>query len=148
MYIVCRCVKLKRQPNLLHRSCNNGEFYDSDDSVLNGNRINNLLKAFDNIFNTLNTEYANNSECVKSVQQYLCYYYFLLCNKENGEIVPVCNNSCRLLFNNDDCFDLMTIASQELRIHNIIAPDETCSSTHRSFINQPQVSDNCKDIKG
>ena len=146
-----RCVRLRRQNQppvrLLPMSCNNLRFYDNDDAVFNGSRINLLPKVLDRINNR--TESADNPECAESLQQYLCHYYFPLCNLTTGEIIPVCDNSCELLMENDNCNDLFTIASQELGSSNISIPDTTCLRTHRMFNNRPpSVSDKCSEIEG
>lgn len=146
-------MRIRRQgqgPNrLLPRSCNNVEFYDNDDAVFNGSQNNRLRRALDTTFDTLNAESASNSECVEPVQQYLCHYYFPLCNMTTGEVIPVCNNTCKLLFDNNDCSDLLILASQELSTHNVPVPDQSCSRTHQPFImNPPSISHKCTDIKG
>ena len=141
-----------RRPNqrpvrLLPVSCNNMGFYDNEDAVYNGSRINRLPRVLDNIKSL--TESANNPECAETVQYYLCHYYFPRCNLTTGEIIPVCDSSCELLFDNDNCNELFTIASQELRRSNIPIPDESCLRTHRLFNNRPPPeSDKCTEIEG
>lgn len=136
------------QTRLIPRSCRNVEFYDNDDAVFNGSRINELPRALDNIYNTLTTEYADHSECVESVQKYLCYYYYVLCDETSNEIMPVCEETCHLLFDNDGCSELLVIASEELELCNISAPHESCSQTYRSFISSPTESHDCVEIEG
>ena len=103
----------------------------------------------DIIFDALTTEPASNFECVESVQRYLCYYYFPSCNFETGEIFPVCDESCDLLFDNDDCLGLIMLAYQEFMLNEIsIFPDESCSPTHRPYANTPLVSDDCEELEG
>ena len=143
----CRCVDLRRQRRLLPQFCNNVEFYDSNDAVFNGSKISELLNALDSTHNILNTEFAGNSECLKSVEQYLCYYYFVLCDTTTGQIMPVCEDTCHLLFDNDDCLDALIVASKQLKLRNIPPPDESCSRTHRHFVNSPPES-NCVEIEG
>ena len=149
-----RCAKFRRpRPRqtgdsnapVLPRSCNNREFYSGDDAVFNGNQIRRLGRALDMTFNTLNAE--TDSECVESVQQYLCYYYFPLCDVTTGGINPVCDSSCESLFENDDCSGVLMLASQELRTHNIPTPNELCTRTHQSFVNTT-ISDECIEIEG
>ena len=103
----------------------------------------------DIIFDTLDTEPVSNSQCVESVQRCLCYYYFPSCNIETGEINPVCDDSCNLLFNNDDCLSLITLAYQELMLYDISDfPDESCSQTYRPYRNPVSVSDDCEELQG
>ena len=147
MYL-CRCVVLRRQARLLPQSCRNVEFYDGDDAVFNGSKINDLKRALDNIYNTLTTEYADHSECVESVLKYLCYYYYVMCDVTSDEIMPVCDETCHLLFDNDDCSELLMVASEELELYNIPAPHQSCSQTHRSFVMSPTESHDCVEIEG
>lgn len=137
-------MKLRRQTrnHLLPKICNNQEFYDSNAAVFNGNKTNGLQRTLHKTLTAMNAESTADLECVKSVQQYLCYYYFPLCKRQTGEIMPVCDDSCNLLFSNDNCFALMIVTSQKLSIHNITAPDDSCLSTHRLFVNA-SLSDNC-----
>ena len=144
-------MRLRRQTQppvrLLPMSCNNVSFYDNDDAVFNGSRINLLPRVLDMIKRRI--ESSSNPECAESVQQYLCHYYFPRCNLTTGEIIPVCDSSCELLFNNDSCRGLFTIASQELGRSNIPIPNDTCLRTYRSFnIRPPSVSDECTEIRG
>ena len=142
-----------RGPNQLRplpMSCNNLNFYDSNDAVFNESRIANLQRVLDRIiFRTINAETVDNPECAETVQQYLCHYYFPRCNMTTGEIFPVCDSSCELLMENDDCNDLFMLASQELGRSNLPIPDELCLRTHRSFnIHPPAVSNICTEIEG
>ena len=130
-------------------ACNSLRFYDISDGVFNESRINNLQRVLDRvILNTINARSVDDPECTESVQQYLCHYYFPRCNLTTGEIIPVCNSNCELLFNNDNCRDLFMLASQELRRINLPHPDESCLRTHRLFNNPPSVSDTCTEIEG
>ena len=102
------------------------------------------------IFGTLDM-LTSNSECVESVQQYLCYYYFPPCNIQTGQIYPVCDSSCRVLFNHDNCLSLIAIGYQEFMLHNIserFLPNESCSSTYRPYANPVSVSSECEEIEG
>ena len=108
-----------------------------------------LRRALNIVFDTFDTEPANNSECVESVQQYLCYYYFPSCNFETGEINPVCDDSCDSLFDNDDCLSLIMLAYQQFMLHEIsVIPDESCSQTYRPYANPVSVSDDCEELQG
>ena len=132
---------------VLPRSCNNRGFYHRDGTVFQGKLNSSLGRSLDRTFDTLNTEYSGNSECVESVQRYLCYYYFPLCDISTGEITPVCDSNCESLFGNDDCSDVLAAASEELRTYNVPTPDESCSRTHQPFVN-PSVSNDCIEIEG
>ena len=149
-------MKLRKQTKdssrLLPFSCNNIRFYNSDATIFNGSIIDGLFRAIDNTFTTLNTEYSD-FECVESVQRYLCYYYFPLCNATSnvtaGEIIPTCDDSCQLFFDNDECIDIGMRAAKVFGSHNISAPFTSCVKTHRSFdVNPPSVSDSCIEIRG
>ena len=150
-FLYYRCVRLRSQTRgpvrLLPMSCNNVRFYDNDDAVFNGSRINQLRRVLDTIQRS--TESAINPECAEPIQQYLCYYFFPPCNLMTAEIIPVCNSSCELLFENDNCRELFTLASQEFRRSNIPIPDVTCTRTHRLFNNRPpSMSHQCTEIEG
>ena len=87
--------------------------------------------------------------CVQSVQQYLCYYYYPLCDPTNGDIISVCGDSCNSLFASETvCYDLLMRASEEIRLNSIPVPDNSCSRTHRIFTDPPAVSNNCAKIEG
>ena len=112
-------------------ACDSLRFYDISDGVFNESRIDNLQRVLDRVINnTINAGSVDDPECTESVQQYLCHYYFPRCNLTTGEIIPVCNSNCELLFNNDNCRDLFMLASQELRRNNLPLPDESCLRTH------------------
>ena len=132
---------------VLPRSCNNRGFYHTDDTVFQGNQNNSLGRAIDGTFDNLNAEFSSNSECVESVQRYLCYYYFPLCDMTTGDIIPVCDSNCELLLENVACSNVLVVASEGLRTHNVSIPDESCSRTHQPFIN-PVISNDCIEIEG
>ena len=130
-------------------ACNDLRFYDRNDAVFNKSRIDNLRRVLDRIISqTINAEFVDDPECAETVQRYLCHYYYPRCNIATGEIIPVCDSSCELLFENDNCNDLFMLASQELRRNSLPIPDESCLTTHRSFNNPPPVSNECTEIEG
>ena len=139
-----------RPVRILPMSCNNMGFYDNDDAVFNGGRINALPRVLDTIiFDIINPESTNNSQCSESVQRYLCHYYFPRCDLTTGQVIAVCNTSCESLYSNDDCDVLLMLALEELRSNSIPhIPDESCETTHRSYTNPPSLSDECTEIEG
>ena len=99
-----------------------------------------------------NTSY-NLSPCVTLVENYLCYYYFPRCIMRNNKILPVCRDSCNLLFNNEECSSLLQNALSVVIDHNItLLPDNnSCAMTYRSFTDSDQpinVSEECLEIEG
>ena len=91
---------------------------------------------------------SESNPCVDLMENYLCHYYFPLCNLTTGETTLVCNSSCALLVNNENCSDLRTIANEELEDDDIVPPDDVCLQTHSSYINPPVLSGNCLSIEG
>ena len=87
------------------------------------------------------------------MENYLCHYYFPLCNQTTGEITPVCRSSCALLANNEDCSELVEITNEELvEITNeeLSQVDSigNCLQTYRNYSGVPAVSENCLSIEG
>ena len=82
--------------------------------------------------------------CVELMENYLCHYYFPLCNQTTGEITPVCRSSCALLANNEDCTELMEITNEKLSQFDSIG---SCLQTFRTY-SAPAVSENCLSIEG
>ena len=120
-----------------------------NDGIFSGTRINGLERVLGILFNTsLNAESANASDCAEAVQRYLCYYYFPVCNMTTNEIVPVCTDTCELLYLNDDCLGLLVNASVDLMRESVPVPDDSCTQTSRSFSNVPMISNNCTAIEG
>ena len=150
IHYIHRCTKFRGpQSRSVPMACNNLRFYDRDDAVFNESRIRNLQRVLDRIiFQTINAESVDDPECTESLQRYLCHYYFPRCNMTTGGIIPVCNNNCELLFDNDNCNELFRLASQELNRSNLPIPDASCLTTHVSFNNPPPVSNKCTEIEG
>ena len=78
------------------------------------------------------------------MENYLCHYYFPLCNQITGEITPVCRSSCALLANNEDCTELMEITNEKISQFDSIG---NCLQTFRNY-SAPAVSENCLSIEG
>ena len=123
-------------------------FYGDGDHYFSGSPLSNFTQVFSRIQSAFIRQTDN--QCVDLMENYLCYYYFPLCNQENNEIIPVCSRSCVLLRNNQDCYDLKVIANEELERVNILPPDDTCSVNHRSYIDSEAVtlSTSCHSIEG
>ena len=88
------------------------------------------------------------NSCVELMENYLCHYYFPLCNLTTVEITPVCRSSCALLLNNQDCAELREITNEQLNQHNVTPPDNKCLQTHSMYVNSSAVSENCLSIEG
>ena len=121
-------------------------YYGQEDGYYLGNEISGLSMALPRIYNMFQN-YDNNSY-VELMLMFLCHYYFPQCNQSTDEITPVCTRSCGLLANNLDCSELMAVANTVLEQHNVVPPDDSCSQTHRSYVNSPSMSGNCLSIEG
>ena len=122
-------------------------YYSGSDGYINRSEISGLLEVLQRISDTLQSESDN--ACIDLMENYLCHYYFPLCNLTTGEITPVCKSSCGLLINNEDCSKLVEITNMELKQYNI-TPRHECLQTHvhHTFINPPALSENCLSIEG
>ena len=121
------------------------KYYSGSDGYINGSEISGLQEAMQRISDTLQNESDNT--CIELMESYLCHYYFPLCNLTTGEITGVCQSSCHLLINNEDCSELVKITNMQLQQYNI-TPHHECLQTHRMFINPPALSENCLSIEG
>ena len=121
-----------------------GRFYNDGDHYYSRNVLSGLQVALSRIYLMFQSE---SNPCVDFMLNFLCYYYFPLCNPANNKIIPVCNRSCILLGNNEDCSALRASARTELQQDNIIPPDEACIQTHRNYVNNFTVSENCFSIE-
>ena len=145
MCVHCRCVSLNNTISDLPGFCR--RYYD-DSEHLNGNIESDLqaqiLIEINGIFQ--NDSYSLNL-CIELIENYLCYYYFPLCNQTTGEITPVCKSSCTLLVNNADCFELIKITNWKLSQSNSLTIGN-CLQTFRNYGSAPAVSENCLSIEG
>ena len=110
-----------------------------------GPGITGLQEALHMINGTFQNEPDNS--CIELMENYLCHYYFPLCNVTTGEITPVCRSSCALLLNNQDCTELREIANEQLNQHNIIPPDNKCLQTYSMYVNSLAMSESCLSIE-
>ena len=122
--------------------------YDGRDGYFSGSVLTDLETTLSRITERFNSEPHNLNPCVELMLNYLCHYYFPLCNQTTGEITPVCSRSCTLLTNNQNCSALREIANEELEQENVLSPGDSCAQTYQSFVNQPPVSENCLAIEG
>ena len=141
-----RCVSPNSNTTDLPISCE--RFYSPGDGYFSGSEIIGLQMALLKISNTFQNESNNLNPCVDLMKNYLCHYYFPLCNLMTGVTTLVCNSSCALLVNNEDCSELREIANEELQQDDIVPPDDVCLQTHSTFINPPAVSGYCLSIEG
>jgi len=96
---LCRCETASGLPRL----CN--QFYD--DGYYNETLRNGLRMLIDD----LGMEFAasnDNEPFVNLVLNYLCYYYFPVCNLTTGVVSYTCISSCGLLVNNAVCSSLLS----------------------------------------
>ena len=121
-------------------------YYSSEDRYFSGSILSGLQTALQASNDTFQNDTDN--PCVPLMLQYLCYYYFPVCNLTTDEIIPVCRSSCTLLANTEDCPELREIAISESERNNVAPPDDSCAQTHRSYVNPPVMSDSCLSIEG
>ena len=140
---IYRCVPVNGSSNTIG-FCRS--FYGLEDGYVDGSELSGLrttLLAINDIFQN-----DTDNPCVPLMLQYLCHYYFPVCNQTTGEITPVCGSSCALLASTEDCPELREIANSELERNNVVPPDDSCAQTYRSYVNPPVVSDRCLSIEG
>ena len=133
--------------NGLARSCMT--YYDRDDGFVNATLRGALRMALDNI---AESELRTGSSCVDMVQQYLCHFFWPVCNVTNGEVIPVCSDSCVSLFNNEECFVALTNAiealQESIRDNSLSLPSESCDTTTRKLMESHIESEDCIEIEG
>ena len=141
-----RCVSLNNNVTDLPISC--VRYYSPGNGYFDGNEIIGLQMALSRISYAFHNESDDLNLCIELMEQYLCYYYFPLCNLTTGETTLVCSSSSALLVNNEDCSELRTIANRELEQDDIVPPDDVCIQTYSTDINTSVISGNCLSIEG
>lgn len=112
-----------------------------------------IRQALDNILNNITKIPDADESCVELIQRYFCDYYFPSCNPKAGDIIPVCNGSCNLMYHNEDCMNVLFSALDMLRKHRpqLPVPDNS-DACERNFIrfntSDPPVAANCRFIDG
>ena len=144
MCVHCRCVSPNNTstdfPGFCRRYYNDSEHFING-SINSGSQVQ-ILSEINGIFQG---DFYNLNPCVELVENYLCHYYFPLCNQTTGEITPVCRSSCALLTaNNEDCVELMEITNEKLSQFDSVG---NCLQTFRNY-SHPAVSENCLSIEG
>ena len=122
-------------------------YYSPGIGYFSGSQLRGLNSALQRISEAFDSVY-NQNPCVDLMLNYLCYYYFPLCNLTTETVTPVCNTSCFLLELTVDCPELRDFAYAELQRDNIAPPGESCSQTYRSYVNPPRMFENCFAIEG
>ena len=122
-------------------------YYDDGDGYFSESTLSGLQNAFQRISNMVRSV-SDSNQCVELMTNFLCHYYFPLCNQITGEIIPVCNHSCALTLTDEDCSSLREIVNGELEQDNVTSPKESCSQTYHSFSNPSSVSKDCFSIYG
>jgi len=121
-------------------SCVN--YYDQNDGFINGSLRRTIRRTLDDIKMNLMAD-----PCADMVQQYLCHFYWPVCNLTNGEVIPVCTDSCTSLFNNEECNSILTTAINTLQIRDDL-PSESCYRTTRKLRESHNESTDCISIEG
>ena len=122
-------------------------YYVDGNGYFSGGTLNGLQRAFQRISDMFQNV-SDINQYVELMTSYLCHYYFPSCDQMTGEIIPVCGNSCTLTLNIEDCSALREIVNYELEQDNITLIGDSCSKTHRSFVNPFSLSENCLSIEG
>lgn len=120
---------------------------DGRDGYYNGSMLNGLQMALSSSINRFDREDHLNP-CRDLMLNYICQYFFPSCNQATGEITAVCNRTCVLLTNNENCSTLREIVNEELEQESITSTGDSCIRTYHSFVNPPPVSENCLAIEG
>ena len=145
----CRLLSNANNDNNFPTLCT--RYYDGSsdglDGYFSGSVINGLEMALSRSTDRFNSEHSLNS-CRDLTLNYICHFYFPSCNQATGEITPVCDQTCVLLTNNDDCYTLRGVVNEELERQNIASTGESCIQIYRSFVNPPPVSEYCLPIEG
>ena len=142
MCVCCRCVSPNNTSTDFPGFCR--RYYNDSEHFINGS-TNNGFRILSKINDIFQSESYNLNPCVELMENYLCHYYFPLCNQTTGEITPVCRSSCALLANNEDCSELMEITNEELSQVDSIG---NCLQTYRNYSGVTAVSENCLAIEG
>ena len=150
------CEPFNPTPDFLPRSC--VELYNIDGGRPGNGNID-ASGVFPGIRRALINELLNdiadlseNHDCVQLVQRYFCDYYYPICDVENGIITPVCSSSCNLLFNNEDCSNLLTEAISMMEDQGFpeVPSDDSCEETLLTLTGPPEPTvsvDTCASIE-
>ena len=113
-----------------------------------------LRKALNDTYNFLPYHFNTSSyldQCTELIGTYLCNFYFPFCRIDNTEIIPACSRSCNLLYNNEECLNLLKDTLSYLAEQNItvLPENNSCEMTYRPFgPDRPSESDFCLNIEG
>ena len=122
-------------------------YYDDRNGYFSGSSLSGLPMALTRITDTFDSEHSLNP-CLDLMLNYVCHYYFPSCTQAGDEIILVCDRTCALLTNNQNCSVLREIVNDELEQDNILSIGDSCAQMYRSFVNPPPVSENCLAIEG
>ena len=118
-------------------------YYSDSEHFINGSIESGLqVQVLGEINGIFQNDSYNLNLCVELMENYLCHYYFPLCNQTTDKITPVCRSSCGLLRNNEDCTELMEITNGKLNDH------EFDCLLNQIFHHEILVSENCLSIEG
>ena len=145
MFVHCRCILPNNSTDEVVTLCR--PYYSPGSGYFSGNEIGDVHMNLLHIRDTFNATEYNLNPCVDLMLNYLCHYYFPLCNLTTSEITPVCSSSCVLLLVNQDCATLSGVVNRELGPDFVLA-DGSCSQTYYSYDNIPPVSRDCLSIAG
>ena len=139
---VCRCEGISG----LFGQCR--QHYASDDGFFNETINGPIRTALENISRIFNAR--GEQKCVDLILQYLCYYYFPVCDLSTGEVTTSCVSTCNLIVNNQDCSNLLEEARDIFNQidRNIPTPNYNCLMTYVTRTEPTDISNECIEIEG
>ena len=123
-------------------------YYNDSEHYINGTIESGLQVILSEINGIFQSDSYNLNLCIELMENYLCHYYFPLCNQTTGEITPVCRSSCGLLANNEDCIELMEITNEKLNLSQFDSVGNCLLNQTNHESSPALVSENCLSIEG
>ena len=145
MVLLCRCERAIPGSGL-PRVCE--QFYGEDEGFYNITFMNGLRSVTDNLKTEFSNFLGDADPCVQYVLNYICYYYYPVCNLTTGVVSYACISSCGLLVNNQHCSDLLSLASDRIEDANIPEPEADCGRPARLPEEPTVVAEECISIEG
>lgn len=113
-----------------------------------------IKQALDNVLNNTSGTSEDHAPCVQLIRQYFCDFYFPKCSMDTGVVIPVCIQSCNLLFNNEECRRLLIQAidmmGQRVPVIRVTPSRSSCKRTYVPIVStaEPPVANSCISIEG
>ena len=155
LYVFCRCRYPEERDSEIPNSCI--QFYDFEDfnvMYYDGGVIPYLKEILNyTIFEVYSNASSDLIQCANLIGNYLCHFYFPVCQMNDRGIHPICSTTCNLLFNNEECSSLLINAINLIATYNIttVPDNDSCVTTYRSYAmsDQPDsISNFCFTSEG